>query len=49
MIFTLSTGWVVDHFSYTPILVTAGLLGPVATAVLFLLIGRVRPIDLPAR
>ena len=47
MIFTLSTGWVVDHFSYTPILVTAGLLAPTATAVLFLLCGRVRPIELP--
>jgi ACS family hexuronate transporter-like MFS transporter len=47
LIFTLSTGWVVDHFSYTPILVTAGLLGPTATAALFLLGGRVRPVDLP--
>jgi ACS family hexuronate transporter-like MFS transporter len=42
MIFTLSTGWVVDHVSYTPILVTAGLLAPVATGVLFALGGRVR-------
>jgi ACS family hexuronate transporter-like MFS transporter len=41
VIFTMSTGWVVDHFSYTPILVVAGLLAPVATAVLFLLGGRV--------
>lgn len=47
MIFTLSTGWVVDHFSYTPILVIAGLLGPTATVVLFLLCGRVRPVALP--
>jgi len=47
MIFTLSTGWVVDHFSYTPILVTAGVLGPTATAALFLFCGRVRPIELP--
>jgi MFS transporter, ACS family, hexuronate transporter len=47
MIFTLSTGWVVDHFSYTPILITAGLLGPIATAALFLLCGRVRSIELP--
>jgi ACS family hexuronate transporter-like MFS transporter len=42
MIFTLSTGWVVDHVSYTPILVTAGVLAPVATGVLFALGGRVR-------
>jgi ACS family hexuronate transporter-like MFS transporter len=46
MIFTQSTGWVVDHFSYTPILVTAGLLAPTATGALFLLCGRVRPIEL---
>jgi hypothetical protein len=39
---------VVDHVSYTPILVTAGLLGPVATASLFLLSGPVRPVPLPA-
>lgn len=47
MIFTLSTGWVVDHFSYTPILVTAGLLAPAATGALFLLGGRIRPVELP--
>jgi ACS family hexuronate transporter-like MFS transporter len=46
LIFTLSTGWVVDHFSYTPILVTAGVLGPLATTALFLLSGRVRAVDL---
>jgi ACS family hexuronate transporter-like MFS transporter len=46
VIFTLSTGWVVDHFSYTPILVTAGLLGPLATTVLFVLMGRVRAVKL---
>jgi ACS family hexuronate transporter-like MFS transporter len=44
MIFTLSTGWVVDHFSYTPILVAAGLLAPIATLTLFIVSGRVHPI-----
>ena len=48
MIFTFSTGWVVDHFSYTPILLTAGLLAPIATGVLFLLAGTVRRLDIPA-
>jgi ACS family hexuronate transporter-like MFS transporter len=48
MIFMLSTGWVVDHVSYTPILVVAGLLGPLATAVLWLLAGRVRALDIAA-
>ncbi len=42
VLFTLSTGWIVDHFSYTPVLVTAALLAPLATGALFLLIGRVR-------
>jgi len=41
MIFIFATGWVVDHFSYTPILVTAGILGPLGTVVLFALGGRV--------
>jgi MFS transporter, ACS family, hexuronate transporter len=44
VLFTFSTGWVVDHFSYVPILITAALLAPVATLSLFLLAGRVRPI-----
>ncbi len=46
VIFTLSTGWVVDHFSYTPILITAALLAPLATGSLFLLAGRVRVLEL---
>jgi ACS family hexuronate transporter-like MFS transporter len=38
--FTLATGWVVDHFSYTPILIAAGLLGPAGTLALFLLLDK---------
>jgi ACS family hexuronate transporter-like MFS transporter len=45
MIFTMSTGWVVDHFSYTPILVAAGLLGPLGTVVLFVVAGRVHRLE----
>ena len=41
MIFIFTTGWVVDHFSYTPILITAGILAPVGTLVLLLLSGRI--------
>lgn len=41
MIFILTTGWVVDHFSYVPVLVTAGLLAPVGTIVLFTLSGKI--------
>jgi MFS transporter, ACS family, hexuronate transporter len=45
MIFIFSTGWVVDHFSYTPILVTAGLLAPAGTLVLLAFSGRIQKIS----
>ena len=35
ILFTLSTGWAVDHFSYAPILFVSGLLVPLGTIVLF--------------
>jgi MFS transporter, ACS family, hexuronate transporter len=46
MIFIFSTGWVVDHFSYVPVLVTAGLLAPIGTFVLFALSGRIERVSL---
>jgi ACS family hexuronate transporter-like MFS transporter len=45
MILTQTTGYVVDHYSYTPILVTAGVLPVVATAALFTLGGRIHQLD----
>lgn len=45
MIFIFTTGWVVDNFSYTPILVAAGLLAPVGTVVLFALSGKIEKIS----
>ncbi len=42
MIFILATGWVVDHFSYTPVLTAAGILAPVGTMVLLLLAGPIK-------
>jgi ACS family hexuronate transporter-like MFS transporter len=39
MLFTLLVGYVVDHFSYTPVYVMVGLMGPLG-AILFLLIMR---------
>lgn len=42
MLFTFGTGWVVDHFSYVPVLVAAGVLAPLGTLVLFALAGPVR-------
>lgn len=44
MIFIFTTGWVVDHFSYTPILVTAGILAPIGTFILFVLSGRIEKV-----
>ena len=43
MAFTLATGWVVDHFSYRPVLIAGGLLGPLGTLALFLLVGTIAP------
>ena len=44
ILYVLTTGWVVDHFSYTPVLLVAGLLPLLGTAVLFIVGGRIRPI-----
>src|SRR6266581_1960184 len=46
MIFIFATGWVVDHFSYVPVLVVAGLLAPFGTLVLFTLSGRIERVSL---
>ncbi len=46
MIFIFTTGWVVDNFSYTPILVAAGLLAPIGTIVLFALVGKIQRVSL---
>lgn len=46
MIFIFSTGWIVDNFSYTPVLVTAGLLAPIGTIVLFVLAGNIKKVSI---
>jgi MFS transporter, ACS family, aldohexuronate transporter len=46
MIFIFSTGWVVDNYSYTPVLVTAGLLPLIGTVVLFILAGKIRKVSI---
>ena len=46
MLLTQITGMVVDRFSYMPILIVAAMLPLLATAVLFLLGGRVYPISI---
>ena len=44
ILFTQATGFVVDHFSYTPMLVAAGILPVAGTAILFALGGRIESI-----
>ena len=46
MIFIYSTGYVVDMYSYTPVLVAAGLLAPLGTIVLFALAGDIKKVTL---
>lgn len=41
ILFTMTTGWVVDHYSYTPILVAAAVLPIAGTTALFAVGGRV--------
>ena len=45
IIFTYTTGWVVDNFSYVPILVAAGLLAPLGTIVLLALTGKIQKVS----
>jgi ACS family hexuronate transporter-like MFS transporter len=44
MLFTLITGWVVDHYSYTPVFIGFGLLPLICVTILWLLLGELRPI-----
>src|SRR5579863_939729 len=44
MLFTLITGWAVDHYSYTPVFIGFGLLPLICAAILWLLVGELRPI-----
>lgn len=48
MLLTASTGWIVDRFSYVPVLVIGGLLAPVATLAVFVIGGPVRRLPAPA-
>ena len=45
IIFIYSTGLIVDNFSYTPVLVIAGLLAPLGTILLFALAGKIRKVS----
>ena len=40
--FTMLIGWIVDHYSYSPVLVIGGLLAPVATLSVLILGGKIK-------
>jgi ACS family hexuronate transporter-like MFS transporter len=44
IVFTMTTGYVVDHYSYTPILLTAAVLPIVGTMVLFVVGGTIQAV-----
>jgi len=45
-LFTLATGWLVDHYSYTPLFIGFGLLPLICTTILWFVVGKLRPIDM---
>jgi ACS family hexuronate transporter-like MFS transporter len=44
MLFTLITGWVVDHYSYKPVFIAFGLLPLICVTILWLFLGELRPV-----
>ena len=41
LLVTLGAGWTAQHFSFTPVFIAAGLMGPLAAVALLLLVGRI--------
>lgn len=46
MVFTLVTGWMVDHYSYTPVFFGFAVLPSICAAILWLMLGELRPVKL---
>lgn len=44
MVFALATGWIVDHYSYVPVFVLFGLIPLIAVALMWFVMGPLRPI-----
>jgi ACS family hexuronate transporter-like MFS transporter len=42
IVFTMLIGWIVDNFSYSPVIVIGGILGPLGTLSIFTLCGTIR-------
>jgi ACS family hexuronate transporter-like MFS transporter len=47
MLFTLITGWVVDHYSYTPVFIGFGLMPLICALVLWTLLSPLSPMAEP--
>jgi ACS family hexuronate transporter-like MFS transporter len=43
MVFTLLTGWAIEHFSYTPVFVGFGILPLICAAILWIWLGPITP------
>jgi MFS transporter, ACS family, hexuronate transporter len=48
MIFTLITGWVVDHYSYVPVFIGFGILPLICATIIWTLLGPLHPRERPA-
>ena len=45
MLFTLLVGYVVDHWSYTPVFIMVGVMGPLAAVLFFSIMGRIERVQ----
>jgi ACS family hexuronate transporter-like MFS transporter len=45
ILFTLLVGWIVDNFSYTPVYVLVGLMGPLGAALFLLIMKRIERVE----
>ena len=45
MLFTLLVGYIVDHFSYTPVFVMVGIMAPLAAILFFTIMGRIERVE----
>ena len=43
--FTLSTGWLVDNFGYTPVLIIVAILPVIGSTLLLTLAGTIQPVS----
>ena len=46
MVFTLITGWVVDHYSYVPVFIGFGILPLISATILWTLLGPLERLSL---